>query len=196
MRECSLTGMLITRPLLMHYAHDPVASNVATQFLIGRDILAAPVMDRATPRVHVYLPPGDVWLDVWTTQLSPIQPTGANRDDEDADDFDSHNHHAGYGAWVTADAPLGWPAVFTSEGRREARAGSRGGDARVGDGAGGLPGHRRVPDGSGREAGAGAVLSTLDRARVTVVAQLTKRSKPSGEKYPISFIGRFPAVDG
>jgi hypothetical protein len=53
-----------------------MASRVATQFLIGRDLLAAPVMDRATPRVHVYLPPGDVWLDVWTTQQAPVQPTG------------------------------------------------------------------------------------------------------------------------
>lgn len=144
MRESSLTGMPITRPLLMHYAHDPVASNVATQFLIGRDILAAPVMDRATPRVHVYLPPGDVWLDVWTTQLSPIQPTGANRDDEDADDFDSRNHHAGNGAWVTADAPLGWPAVFI---RRGAGKPAQAAAAAMREWAmerGGLPGHRRV----------------------------------------------------
>jgi len=35
------TGLPLTRPLLLHYAADPVACRVATQFLIGRDILAA-----------------------------------------------------------------------------------------------------------------------------------------------------------
>jgi sulfoquinovosidase len=97
MRESSLTGMPLTRPLFMHYPHDVVASRVATQFLVGRDILAAPVMDRKTSRVHVYLPPGDTWLDVWTTQQAPAQPTGPRH---------------GHGVWLTVDAPMGWPAVF------------------------------------------------------------------------------------
>ena len=150
MRESSLTGMPITRPLLMHYAHDPVASNVATQFLIGRDVLAAPVMDRSTPRVHVYLPPGDVWLDVWTTQRSPIQPTGASTgggaEGGGAEDLNPNPNYdsRGYGAWVTVDAPLGWPAVFI---RRGAGKPAQAAAAAMREWAverGGLPGHRRV----------------------------------------------------
>jgi hypothetical protein len=31
------------------------------------------VMDRGTNKAHAYLPPGDVWLDVWTTQRAPAQ---------------------------------------------------------------------------------------------------------------------------
>ena len=45
-----------------------------------RDLLAAPVMDRAAPRVHVYLPPGDRWVDAWTTQQAPVQPHGSHGD--------------------------------------------------------------------------------------------------------------------
>jgi alpha-glucosidase len=144
MRESSLTGMPITRPLLMHYAHDPVASNVATQFLIGRDILAAPVMDRSTPRVHVYLPPGDVWLDVWTTQRSPIQPTGGAEGGAEGLNPNPNYDSSGYGAWVTVDAPLGWPAVFI---RRGAGKPAQAAAAAMREWAverGGLPGHRRV----------------------------------------------------
>ena len=100
MREAQTNGLPLTRAMLIYYPYDVVASNLATQFLIGRDILVAPVLDKKTAHVHVYLPPGDVWLDAWTTQQAPVQPDSQSSED------------GGRGVWVTVDAPLGWPVVF------------------------------------------------------------------------------------
>lgn len=112
MRETKKTGVPVTRPMVLHYASDATASRLATQFLIGRDLLAVPVMDRGAGKAHAYLPPGDVWLDVWTTQQAPAQGHGFGGDLADL----PPGTEPGHGAWVTADAPLGWPAVFVRRG--------------------------------------------------------------------------------
>ena len=112
MRETKKTGLPVTRPMVLHYASDATASRLATQFLIGRDLLAVPVMDRGAGKAHAYLPPGDVWLDVWTTQQAPAQGHGFGGDLAEL----PPGTEPGHGAWVTADAPLGWPAVFVRRG--------------------------------------------------------------------------------
>ena len=122
MRESERRGLPMARPLAMHYARDPVARRRTQQFLLGRHLLVAPVMDRGTNRVHAYLPPGDVWVDVWTTQQTPRTPggrgeanfEGVERDFGDAGDQDPGGDRRG--TWVTVDAPLGWPAVFIRRG--------------------------------------------------------------------------------
>jgi alpha-glucosidase/alpha-D-xyloside xylohydrolase len=64
-RECTLTGMPVMRSLWLHYPDDPAAVARGDEYLWGRDILVAPVVERgATTRV-VYLPRGD-WWDFWT----------------------------------------------------------------------------------------------------------------------------------
>ena len=108
MEETEKRGLPVTRPMVLHYASDVIASALATQFLIGRDLLAVPVMDRGTNKVHAYLPPGDVWLDVWTTQRAPAQSHGFGGDIS----LLPPGTEPGTGAWVTVDAPVGWPAVF------------------------------------------------------------------------------------
>jgi len=100
MREAQSNGLPIARAMVIYYPYDVVASNLASQFLIGRDILVAPVLDKKTSHVHVYLPPGEVWLDAWTTQQTPVQPDSRSSEE------------GGRGAWVTVDAPLGWPVAF------------------------------------------------------------------------------------
>ena len=108
MEETEKRGLPVTRPMVLHYASDVIASALATQFLIGRDLLAVPVMDRGTNKVHAYLPPGDVWLDVWTTQRAPAQGHWFGGDIS----LLPPGTEPGHGAWVTVDAPVGWPAVF------------------------------------------------------------------------------------
>src|SRR5271170_2921309 len=64
-RECTLTGMPVMRSLWLHYADDAAAMGRGDEYLWGRDLLVAPVVEQgATARV-VYLPHGD-WWDFWT----------------------------------------------------------------------------------------------------------------------------------
>ena len=58
-------GEPLIRPLLYHYTNDPVAVACNSQFLLGRDLLIAPVLEPGCPARSVYLP-NDVWYDFGT----------------------------------------------------------------------------------------------------------------------------------
>ncbi|MEY4692119.1 MAG: hypothetical protein RIT19_2444 [Verrucomicrobiota bacterium] len=58
-------GEPLIRPLLYHYTNDPVAVACNSQFLLGRDLLVAPVVEPGCPARAVHLP-NDVWYDFWT----------------------------------------------------------------------------------------------------------------------------------
>lgn len=58
-------GEPLIRPLLYHYTNDPIAVACNSQFLLGRDLLIAPVLEPGCPARSVYLP-NDVWYDFWT----------------------------------------------------------------------------------------------------------------------------------
>lgn len=49
----------IMRPLLWHFPTDPIACSIDDQFLLGRDIMVAPVTERAKSYRNVYFPEGD-----------------------------------------------------------------------------------------------------------------------------------------
>lgn len=66
-RECSLTGMPIMRSLWLHYPDDPRAVACSDAYLWGRDILVAPVFERAVTSRKLYLPKG-TWYDFWTNE--------------------------------------------------------------------------------------------------------------------------------
>jgi alpha-glucosidase (family GH31 glycosyl hydrolase) len=66
-RECTLTGMPILRALWLHYPDDPIAVARGDQYLWGRDVLAAPVIEQGATARQVYLPRG-VWYDFWTNE--------------------------------------------------------------------------------------------------------------------------------
>jgi alpha-glucosidase/alpha-D-xyloside xylohydrolase len=64
-RETSRTGMPIMRALWLHHPDDPVAVARGDQYLWGRDILVAPVVEKNATSRNVYLPRG-AWFDFWT----------------------------------------------------------------------------------------------------------------------------------
>jgi alpha-D-xyloside xylohydrolase len=63
-REAEATGLPVVRPLLLEYPEDPVAGGVDYEYLLGPNLLAAPVMNDEG-RCLVYLPPG-AWFDWWS----------------------------------------------------------------------------------------------------------------------------------
>jgi len=63
--EAHRTGLPIMRPLWVHFADDAATHALGDQYLWGRDILVAPVLERGARERTVYLPAG-TWYDFWT----------------------------------------------------------------------------------------------------------------------------------
>jgi alpha-glucosidase/alpha-D-xyloside xylohydrolase len=63
-RECTQTGMPVIRALWLHYPDDATAVARGDEFLWGRDILVAPVVEQGAAARKVYLPRG-AWYDFW-----------------------------------------------------------------------------------------------------------------------------------
>jgi alpha-glucosidase len=90
-------GYPLTRHLFLHYPDDRNTYGLRYQYLLGPDLLVAPVMDKGATSLEVYWPEGAEWVDLWT---------GAS---------------AGRaGEWTRAPAPLGRPAVFLRKGAESA----------------------------------------------------------------------------
>jgi alpha-glucosidase/alpha-D-xyloside xylohydrolase len=66
-KETCETGMPIIRAMWLHYPEDPQATAKGDQYLYGRDILVAPVVEKAATSRTVYLPSGS-WYDFWTKE--------------------------------------------------------------------------------------------------------------------------------
>ena len=64
-RECTQTGMPVMRALWLHYPDDAKAVARGDQFLWGRDMLVAPVVEQGATARSVYLPRG-AWYDFWS----------------------------------------------------------------------------------------------------------------------------------
>ncbi|MGA7412835.1 MAG: TIM-barrel domain-containing protein, partial [Bryobacteraceae bacterium] len=66
-KQTCTTGLPIIRALWLHYPDDPTAVARGDEYLYGRDILVAPVVEKdATSRI-LYLPHGN-WYDFWTRE--------------------------------------------------------------------------------------------------------------------------------
>jgi alpha-glucosidase/alpha-D-xyloside xylohydrolase len=63
--ECATTGMPIMRALWLHFPDDPKAVECGDQYLWGRNVLVAPVIEKGATTRRVYLPRG-TWYDFWT----------------------------------------------------------------------------------------------------------------------------------
>jgi alpha-glucosidase/alpha-D-xyloside xylohydrolase len=63
-RETTETGLPVIRALWLHYPDDPVAVARGDQYLFGRDILVAPVVEKGASSRTLYLPHG-TWYDFW-----------------------------------------------------------------------------------------------------------------------------------
>jgi alpha-glucosidase (family GH31 glycosyl hydrolase) len=90
------TGLPVMRHLALAFPDDPVAAGVEDQFLLGPDLLAAPVLEPGARERRVYVPAGS-WVDLWrsatwepeTRALIPHRPRVLNGP-----------------AWTTVPAPL------------------------------------------------------------------------------------------
>jgi alpha-glucosidase (family GH31 glycosyl hydrolase) len=65
MREACDTGLPPMRALWLHYPGDEEAVKLGSEYLWGRDILVAPVVEKGVSVRRLYLPAG-VWYDWWT----------------------------------------------------------------------------------------------------------------------------------
>jgi len=65
-REHEKTGMPIMRPLWFEYPSDKRTYLIADEYLVGSDLLVAPVVKEGMREREVYFPAGDSWIDYWT----------------------------------------------------------------------------------------------------------------------------------
>jgi len=96
-QEASETGLPVVRHPFIHYPDDPAVPGLEYQFMVGTDLMVAPVLDPGRDSVDVYLPAGR-WVHLWT-----------------GEGYGSLQH----GDHETVPAPIGEPAVFYKEGSEE-----------------------------------------------------------------------------
>jgi alpha-glucosidase (family GH31 glycosyl hydrolase) len=93
--EAAEKGYPVARHLFLHYPEDTTARKLRyEEFLVGSELLVAPVLEPGVDTARVYLPAGR-WVHVWSDRVYG---------------------EASRGTWVTVKAPLGQPAVFHREG--------------------------------------------------------------------------------
>ena len=84
LKETTETGLPMMRALWLHHADDAAAVERGDEFLWGRDLLVAPVVEKGATTRRVYLPKGR-WFDFWTGEAcrwrSRDRAPGGSRDD-------------------------------------------------------------------------------------------------------------------
>jgi alpha-D-xyloside xylohydrolase len=69
MQVAADTGMPPMRPVFVDFSSDAKAWDVDDQFLLGPDLLVAPVLTADTTERSVYLPAGTSWINAWTEDV-------------------------------------------------------------------------------------------------------------------------------
>jgi alpha-glucosidase len=64
--EAAAIGLPAQRPLFLHSPDDPETAAIQDQFLYGRDLLVAPVVEERAASRRLYVPGGDEWRDLWS----------------------------------------------------------------------------------------------------------------------------------
>lgn len=67
MREACDTGLPPMRALWLHHPDDAEAVKLGDEYLWGRDLLVAPVVEKGAKSRRIYLPAG-TWYDWWTSE--------------------------------------------------------------------------------------------------------------------------------
>src|SRR5438132_2295878 len=67
LEEAHRTGVPLFRPLVLNYQDDSNTYNLDDEFMVGNDLLVAPVLKPDVTRRLVYLPKG-IWYDYWTSK--------------------------------------------------------------------------------------------------------------------------------
>jgi alpha-glucosidase len=94
--EAVQTGLPLQRPLFLHFEDDPNVYAEQAAYLLGPDLLVAPVIEAGATRRRVYPPAGATWIHLWS---------GARIEG---------------GSAMEIAAPLGQPPVFFREGSAHA----------------------------------------------------------------------------
>ncbi len=92
--EAQEQGAPVVRHLFLHYPNDAVAAQIHDQFMLGADLIVAPVLEPGARSRKLYLPPGP-WVHLWSGQVYGLYQKGS---------------------WVEVAAPVGQAPVFV---RRE-----------------------------------------------------------------------------
>ncbi|MGH9958545.1 MAG: TIM-barrel domain-containing protein, partial [Pyrinomonadaceae bacterium] len=64
--EHTKTGAPVMRPLWFEYPNDVRTYLIEDEYLVGREVLVAPVLNEGDVKRSVYFPKGDAWIDWWT----------------------------------------------------------------------------------------------------------------------------------
>ena len=63
--ESQITGLPVMRPLVLHFEDDENTFNLNNEFMVGENMLVAPILEQGATKRMVYLPVG-TWVDYWT----------------------------------------------------------------------------------------------------------------------------------
>lgn len=63
----SQNGLPIMRPLVLNYDDDPRTRDLNDEFMVGDDILVAPIVEKSKIKRLIYLPAGK-WIDFWNNR--------------------------------------------------------------------------------------------------------------------------------
>jgi alpha-glucosidase (family GH31 glycosyl hydrolase) len=108
-REACDSGLPPMRALFLHYPKDPQAVTLGDEYLWGRDLLVAPVVEPGATARHLYLPAGK-WYDWWTDK-----PVGGGRWVDRPVDLGTLPLYARAGAIVPLDPVRQYTAQPVSE---------------------------------------------------------------------------------
>jgi alpha-glucosidase (family GH31 glycosyl hydrolase) len=92
-KEASETGLPVLRHPFIHYPNDPEVPGLEYQFMVGPELMVAPVLDPGEDSVEIYFPTGK-WVHLWTGERCGSLQRGLSE---------------------TIPAPIGEPAVFYKE---------------------------------------------------------------------------------
>src|SRR6185503_2664448 len=104
-RDMNDTGLPIIRALWLHHPDDPAAVARGDEYLWGRDVLVAPVVEKGATSRKLYLPRGR-WIDFWTEK-----PEAGGRELDRAVDLSITPLYVRAGAVI----PMGPVKQYTSE---------------------------------------------------------------------------------
>ena len=98
-QEAAETGLPVVRHPFIHYPDDANVYGLSfQQFMVGSELMIAPVLDKGTDEVDVYLPAGR-WVHLWSGETVGALDRGVT---------------------IVVAAPLGQPGVFYRQGSRVA----------------------------------------------------------------------------
>jgi alpha-glucosidase (family GH31 glycosyl hydrolase) len=92
-KEAANTGVPVVRHPFIHYPDDPEVYNLKYQFMVGRNLMVAPILDPGEEIVEVYFPAGK-WVHLWSGRKYGSLDKGV---------------------YERVRAPIGEPAVFYEE---------------------------------------------------------------------------------